>query len=369
MPAPAQRRRRRSPPPPHHTQPIRGLADQARMSSPISVHRSSREHHVDDSPGPTVAPGGGPARPREPDYSRVPWPATRMDVAGLGAVAVESQMFVAPNRRVAAKLNDLRDAFSGPYRAEGQNILVRPQFRMKGGLNDKNAKEHSAELSKLSPHAFAAGNGCSKPEDVTKMTQALIDAGKLPPGPPSTLPDRIREMQWEYGIGVDCAAYTRAAFESIHGAGKHGLEPLGTEGFRGLASNRNFKKIDLAGVKAGDVMTLSAPAGDAGHNVIVRDRRELDGPGRAAALAQLPRHGQSAMAFLSEPGPIHLFEVDSSWSAGLHGDSAGGYRSDVWLYNASTKTWGYVNKHDDPPTFHTSTRGPAEEPASAWRPR
>lgn len=279
-------------------------------------------------------------------------------------------MFVAPNRRVAAKLDDVRDAFSGPYRAEGQSILVRPQFRMTGGYNDDNAKAHTSELRALSSaHYYRASKGCSTPTDVTKMTQALIDAGKLPPGPTATLPDRIRAMQWEYGIGVDCAAYTRAAFEAIHGAGKHRLLPLGTEGFRELGTNANFRKIDVTSVKPGDLMTLAAPAGDVGHNVIVRDRRELDGPGRAAALAQLPRHGESAMAFLSEPGPIHLIEVDSSWSAGKHGDSAGGYRSDIWLYNASTKTWGYVNKHNDPPTFHASTRGPAEEPARAWRPR
>ncbi len=41
-------------------------------------------------------------------------------------------------------------------------------------------------------------------------------------------------------------------------------------------------------------------------------------------------------------GPVHVFEVDSSWGAGGRAP-LGGVAREIWLFNESTKTWGYFD--------------------------
>lgn len=348
------------------------------MSNVSPISRRSIHPDPQDGAPRVAAPSNRP--PGGASASGIP--ARRFNAQEVPIGQLQMEFLVAlgatkPNQDIA-KLDRLRDAYSGPYHAEGQTISVPPQFRMNTGFNQKNADAHRKEVVAIACKAHVQGaeaalGGYATPKQLTAVTQALIDAGKLKPGPQATLGTRIREMQWEYGIGVDCAGYTRHAMSAL-GKGD-GLLPAGTEAFRGLGANSKFIARKPESVETGDVMTLH-PHGETGHNVVVRRREVVDTmtpARRRELLATLGEPGtpcpSKAEAFLKQPGPIHAIQVDSSWGAGAHGDAAGGYRCDTWLYNESTKEWGYINKHDTPPTFHTSSQGPHDEPARAWRHR
>jgi hypothetical protein len=81
-------------------------------------------------------------------------------------------------------------------------------FRMNtpGALNAKKMEMHAPELSRVCAKAgIAAAAGPARvgrctPEQLVKVTPALIDAGKLPAADAKhqTVADRIRGMQWEW---------------------------------------------------------------------------------------------------------------------------------------------------------------------------
>ena len=265
--------------------------------------------------------------------------------AGLHAQAVQrlDVPTVTPSRDaiVGARLDAFRDGFSGPYVVDGTSVTARPMFRMNGGANEASARQRAPELRRIAARAgvnvemIRLGQG--SPRDLVKMTQALIDSGRLPP-PPGDVATRIRRMQWEWGIGVDCAGYTYQAAVAASGASPKslGLRPLGMESFRSLDHNRAFRKIEPSSARPGDVMTLDPlPPERVGHNVIVRSH--------------------------TTAGTRHFIEVDSSWGAGPDGADYGGFRRDTWIYDESTKLWTSFDAHETPPVARTSSAGPAGE--------
>lgn len=258
------------------------------------------------------------------------------------AVDAASPLTAAETRdaNAGARLDALRDRFCGPYRVDGQAVAARPMFRMNGGGNEHQAKAHASELYRIAARAGVniemVRLGQGKPEDLVKITQALIDAGKLPAAPPGDASVRVRQMQWEWGIGVDCAGYTYQAAAAASGASAQalGLKAPGYENFRGLDGNSHFKKIDPTLARPGDIMTLDPqPPETVGHNVIVRSH--------------------------SMKGTVHTFEVDSSWGAGADGAEYGGFRRDTWSYDESTRLWTWTNNHVSPPMSESSFVGPA----------
>jgi hypothetical protein len=265
-------------------------------------------------------------------------------------------------KEVQSKLDRVRDRFSGPYKVEGQTTTIRaqPMFRMNGGANMDKVAKHKKELERICARAGAnyasAAGGYGGPENLVKVTQALIDTGKLPAGPGSVT-DRIRSMQWEWGIGVDCAAYTQHALQAVNKKDNFslGIDVPGTESFTGLGRNTHFSRVAVKDVRPGDVITLKSLV-EAGHNVIVHGHTIADAERKAALAAQLP---PGANQMLAMPGPLHVIEVDSSWGAGATGQPCGGYRRDVWLYDETNKVWGYVDQHVTPSKFRTSSVGPA----------
>src|SRR5205085_7894765 len=102
------------------------------------------------------------------------------------AVDAASPLTAAETRDVnaGARLDALRDRFCGPYEVDGQSVTARPMFRMNGGANEANATAHAGELHRIAARAGVNIEmvclGTGKPEDLVKITQALIDAGKLP---------------------------------------------------------------------------------------------------------------------------------------------------------------------------------------------
>lgn len=261
------------------------------------------------------------------------------------------------------RLDALRDAYAGPYLVDGQRIAAPSMFRMNGGANQASMERHAKELDAIAARVhvsgFKARMGIASPEEVVKVTQALIEAGKLPSGA-GDVATRIRAMQWEWGIGVDCANYTRNALLAATGANSKQLNigEAGFEAFRGLDRNKAFSKVSPADVRAGDIVTLDPKPPEVwGHNVIVRSR-EVVTPALIERFAG--PYGEEARRFLNGAGPIHVIHVDSSWGAGATGASYGGVRRDTWFFDQSTSRWGYLDHQASPPAFRTSEDGPAD---------
>lgn len=251
---------------------------------------------------------------------------------------------------VQQRLDAFRDRFSGPYDVAGTEVSARPMFRMNtpDAHNAKKMLAHAPELAQICVKAgigSAAGParfGRCSPEQLVKVTQALIDAGKLPPADKehANLENRIRGMQWEWGIGVDCAGYTQQAAAAAHGdAGKIFKANLMGDIFSGMMGDKRFESVDPTRIRPGDVIHLDAQRqGDVGHNVICHAHAILSEEARAALLRESSPTGAEGKDFLRGAGPFHTFEVDSSWGAG-DGDMVGGFRRDTWLYDESTFTW------------------------------
>lgn len=295
-------------------------------------------------------------------------PATSGLVAGATVLQARRSDAVAPTTtqegRVQANLDAFRARFSGPYSIDGRRVQARPMFNMNlpNAFNAASRARHAPELARLCAEAKVSTSalrcaqvGRPTPEQLVVVTQALIDAGKLPPGPAGTEEARIRRMQWEWGIGVDCAGYTALAAEAALGPAAAALTRDRMGDLYQALRGPTFRRQDVWAIRPGDVIHLDAKArGDVGHNVVVYDRRVVDGAtGRASTT------GEAAPFFMSGVGPFHVLTVDSSWGAGPEGKDYGGFRRDTWLYDEGTKAWASF----DPETraLSVSREGPQDE--------
>ncbi len=245
-------------------------------------------------------------------------------------------------------------------------------------LNAASAKLHAGELTRIcaqggiSSAAARAMVGRGSPEDLVKVTQALLDAGKLPP-PDSAHPTpetRIRGMQWEWGIGVDCAGYTQLAAAEAHGvAGEVFKTNLMGDMFTAMQHDMRFCAVAIADIRPGDVLHLDAPnRGEVGHNVICYAHRVLGAADREALLRSR-RTGERGAEFLRSNGPFHVFDVDSSWGAG-DGSMVGGFRRDTWLFDESTSRWASYPSGNRALALDVHPSGPqAEIFVGAFRPK
>ena len=313
------------------------------------------------------------SRPRDPDpisTSSRDRPRADPDAATHRIPDPPATALIAPKsqeQQLRARLDQAFHDAGGPYRAEGLTIEVPSQFRMMGGYNDDAAKIHWVDLdaarahARLGPGPTIARFGRSTLPELRQMTQALIDAGKLRPGDPSDLASRIRAMQWEHGIGIDCAGYVQNAFLASRGASrqKYGFNERWNENLSGLKTNPHFRSIDPPHARTGDLFTLRAASpGDVGHAVIVYARALMDAKTEAAL------HDDAFTA----GGPVHVLQVDSSWGAD-DGKPFGGVRRDTWFFNEATERWGFFNVRTTPPTFETGD-SPCHEPVDGvYRPK
>jgi hypothetical protein len=252
----------------------------------------------------------------------------------------------AEDKRIQRELDGFRDRFAGPYTVDGKAVSARPMFRMNvpNAANHEYLKVNGKELERvcakagIGSYAALGVSGRCSPQQLVKVTQALLDAGKLPPADAEhqTMPSRIRLMQWQHGIGVDCAGYTQQAAAAVHGAaGRPFTKGLMGDMFTGMGNDPRFAKIAPESIRPGDVIHLQNPeAGQVGHNVIVYAHTTLKDDDRAKLIAAHP----IAQGFLTGAGPFHTYEVDSSWGAG-EGKEFGGFRRDTWIYDQSSQTW------------------------------
>jgi hypothetical protein len=189
-------------------------------------------------------------------------------------------------------------------------------------------REHSAMRHTPELRAIAARVGISEadlrlvqrgggdPEHVRRLTQALIDAGRLPervlgdyePRREShDLGLRVRAMMAEYGLGFDEAGYVRQAIAHV-APGKTALA-----------------RVSLATVRPGDVFA-AAPGIPVG---ILRRQREPS----AAEEAKL----REEPGF--ETGRIVAYEVDSSHGDVLAELDHGGVARETWWHDEDTGAW------------------------------
>jgi hypothetical protein len=359
---------------------------------------SPRSPDLDEPSGPAL---GTPAPPSPPVLGRNEWASGIDRAIDLVATEITSRMVAenlltgAPKACSAsgsngvgslqhptptpmqAKLDAFMASARGPYRAEGQTVEVPAFFRMNNGWNQSlaNKPDHraalasAAESAHIPPSTVAiVQSGRGSPEQVREVTQALIDAGQLEKSGPD-LVTRIQRTMWKFGVGMDCADYAQRAFLAVHGGsrGDLGLKPdISNEDLQGLDRASKLVKVGVAHARPGDLFILGSPfQGEPGHCVIVYSH-EVASEEAKAAMRQ--RCGADAYGLLKGDSVVHLYQVDSSWSAGSMGRPYGGVRRETWLYDETHGLWGRLELAAGG-QFSSST-GPAGHPVvGAYRPR
>ena len=201
----------------------------------------------------------------------------------------------------------------------------------RGNAGELSAVARGLGLSAPEIKDLASGRGT--PENIQRVTQTLIDQGKLPPGLPSDVGPRIRSMMCNYGIGLDCAGYVQQAFLASRGISRSqtSLRPASDENLSGLGA-RGFKSVPLGQARAGDLFIMRPPRGeDVGHTTIIRDSR-MATPEEAAAL---PR--QNGAWGHPSASTLQRLELDSSWGNGANAQAGGAMRQVFWHDSASDK--------------------------------
>jgi len=277
------------------------------------------------------------------------------------------------------KLNVTLGRFSGPYKVDGATVSATPMFRMNGDpipksdtpntsteelvkICTKTNKNH-VPANELTSAVTNARMGRPTPKQLVLVTQALIDAGKLPPPKSAndTVDMRIRQMQRNWGIGVDCAGYVREGAVAVHGDGAQPLvkgtnrsgaihDILQTPAFKKVAFKEDVSKEgadpkvhNFHDIRAGDIIHLDSKKSNAvGHNAIVYSHEVATDAMRDELWNRAARttHVCDVNGFFRSKGPFHVLNVDSSWGVDLAGVAHGGFRRDTWIYDESTGMWG-----------------------------
>jgi len=276
----------------------------------------------------------------------------------------------APPDVVRSRIDDYFQRSAGTYKVNGVEVKVLPFFRLgwgkpPDGMHVPSSVKQSQVLAALGPRAAALQQavhqcvwGRPTPEELAKVTQALIDAGKLDEvrkkfdamspadfrrqhgSVPLPLSDAhaIQMLQWEYGLGMDCAGYVQQAFLDVHGGTRdtYKFQDIGNEVLYWLKGNPSFdRELTPVHAQPGDLIIMKPPKGDfAGHTVLVRDRHELT----SAESGSLTNLG----AFRQPGDLVHRIEVHASWGAGQGNLDRGGVQSRVFLYNETSGKWADI---------------------------
>lgn len=311
-------------------------------------------------------------------------PGGAQSSAPTSAAHATSAVTVTPAKTpTQLRLDAYRDAYAGPYSVGGGSVSAPPQFRMAGGFNDAAAgylgsgridakapkvKELLAACARSHlPFPSHCLTGGATARELTSVTQALIDAGKLPAGP-GNVATRIKAMQWEYGIGVDCTDYVVGAamhagqrsWSSVAIPYRQSKLPMpGCDYYYSPETNPHLAPVRVTSAQPGDVLRLDDPT-DVGHRAIVYSHSTVN-VNASAALAE--RLGPSAAPFFAG-GRVHVYELDSSWGAGTDGASYGGVRRDTVFFNETTGQWAQLNPRVNAghaPRFEVTPNGPSNE--------
>jgi hypothetical protein len=279
---------------------------------------------------------------------------------GASAVPVFTAL---TDAEVQQRLQEFSDMAKPVYRVpgevgEGGEFAVATPFRMVAPLTadptdatavlyaaqERRVVGHSAELESLARtigiredalHTIKVGRGGFRL--VQALTQALIDANKLPPAEADVSPElRVRRMMADYGIGYDCAGYVQQAFLAARGItrAEAGFVTVLNENLSSLWRSR-FSRVAPENSRPGDIIALGPPPKEAfGHRVIVVERHD-------ASLEELKRYCTYGDAAKLADGRISVITVESSFGSGAD-PGRGGVKRQTWLYDAKSQLWGNV---------------------------
>jgi hypothetical protein len=264
------------------------------------------------------------------------------------------------------RIDAYKESFNSTYEVNGKQVKAQPHFRIGdtgsgatgasgrpgrhssaavkedlSKLIQKNDKAHWNDRMKYAVHMVAYGRGSA--QDIQMVTQSLIRSGefdkakKAHPGLSDS--DTIRMMQWDNGVGVDCAGYVQQAFLGVHGGSreKYGLKPrIGDENLMSLKNNPRFQQVKPTDVKPGDLIALNPPSrNDVGHTILISNHHEMGKLERDVLYKNMG-------SFASPTDKVHIYSGDASWSGGTDGKLSGGVQRRIILYNETTGKWADV---------------------------
>ncbi len=184
--------------------------------------------------------------------------------------------------------------------------------------------------------------GRGSPLRIAQVTQALIDAGKLPPPRPDgkpSLADRIRQMNFEWSVGIDCAGYVALASLGARGISREsaGFAAPTDESLSNLRA-RGFTVVLAKDLRAGDIISLHGNGEpEQEHRAIVREAT----PATDEEIQTIRRDWRvrvrdrdRALSSLKWDKVV----VDSSWGGG-DDRQQGGVARHTWWYEQTTGLW------------------------------
>ncbi|HEY8087338.1 MAG TPA: hypothetical protein VIF09_05825 [Polyangiaceae bacterium] len=330
------------------------------MSDPISPIRSERHDFHEE-------PDDHPTRVRIPvrdPQDLLSLPDVHTDVlarairAGSTAPPASTRAVepTGPRADAAAPAQARLDAFRArampSYHTPEGDVRVAAPFRMFGGYPgheqrivqpNTGALVVAARKSGLAPDVVdLVREGRGTPEQIQKLTQALIDDGRVPPFDGRTrLDDRVRQMMFDHGIGFDCAGYVRQASLAARGTDNAaaGFASPAKEDLSRLEAH-GYRRVGLQEARAGDVIAFEPATpgnGAVGHRAIVYDVRA---PTRIE-LEQL-RDSGTVGAAMAAGGRVTVVQVDSSFGCG--GSALrGGVRREAWFHD-DTGQWMRIGR-------------------------
>jgi hypothetical protein len=326
---------------------------------------------LEDGPAePTTPPAGGPPPPPPPSSS-----SSAVSVAAARAAAAQDQNEV---NVVTALANLYKSMTALSFVLGGQEVQVAVPFHMNpvpptvpppraGRANDAgervlqgDARDRANVIATLvqpkvlvseTVSLVVAGRGA--PAQIQLVTQALLDAGKFSPAPTDAA--GVRSMMFRLGIGVDCAGYVMQAAVTAHLLPPYSnTRSILDDNLSNLPS-RGFHRVnDYGTARPGDIFVLGPQGGQTsntiGHRAIVFSQH-------VAVPAEVP--STIAAQLGASAGPIHVFQVDSSWGAGGVPQN-GGVRRQTWLYGESTGKWAWQPPMEPSPQPYKVTNTPYE---------
>ncbi len=253
---------------------------------------------------------------------------------------------------VEARLDAFRESASATYQvpelgpvkvAIPFRMAVDPHASLRGDWAEleMHVRDLRADLEAIAGQAGLTSDdvqaltiGRSTPEKIERVTQALLDARRLPPAEGKLanldLAGRVRTMMCRYGIGLDCAGYAQQAFLASRGLTRSQttFKQLDLENLSGLSS-RGFARVRVEDTRPGDLVVLRRPSADqVGHTGIVRSSA-------VATQAELEQLAKRVDISSLDRAPVQKVVVDSSW-----GNSAdpvkGGVKEQTWW-----RGWGH----------------------------
>ena len=263
---------------------------------------------------------------------------------------------VARDALVQDRLDAFREQTTAMYATREGRAQLSPPFHMGEGITPPENRQLVASIARglgmSDSEILYLQVGRGKPDQIRRVTQSLIDAGRLPsPATGLSLADRVRIMMRDHGVGLDCAGYVAQAFSASRegesaGALLRSRRP-DTERLADLSS-RGFSRLPLGLARPGDLVILGKPPNESvGHTAIVYAAREATPEDRAFLAVRINERNKvdpnrPELQAIASARRLHVIVVDSSW--GDAGDwKHGGVERRSWWNDESTGKWGWTD--------------------------